>query len=447
VALPESETSLTQRPTAGFIGAIALSALLHLVIGYLLLIVLPRYFKAREFVAPTYTVKMVDRLPAGALALRLPALAPTPVPTPFKPRLASTPKASVVPTPVPQVEKPTPKLAAIPSPTTHLTPSPSASASSLAKALPPMLVPTNSPTLKTSSAVQPTPTPAPSKAAEMTPTPSPFAATPTPEPTKIAISSPLVSKSAKPSPSPTPTPTPSPTSTPTPRPPSSSTPQKHLQATPHAKPTALAHAKAETVHPRPSPESRPRSLQTPVTPGKAKKPPERSKARAEATARAEARQPTPQRAEPTPDVKERLEALRQRLLAEHLAEAQRTARSGTPLEGKGTGAGEGSGSAGIQSDPEFIYYYRTIKERIKQSWTFYGGNSELTTVVLFSIDENGNVTSTRIVKSSHDLAFDNSVVRAIRSASPLPPPPEKYRAQFSQGVEAVFKLGELSSQS
>jgi TonB family protein len=50
-----------------------------------------------------------------------------------------------------------------------------------------------------------------------------------------------------------------------------------------------------------------------------------------------------------------------------------------------------------------------------------------------------------VIQSSRDPAFDDSVVRAIRGASPFPPPPEKYRQQFAAGVEAVFKLSDLKA--
>lgn len=175
----------------------------------------------------------------------------------------------------------------------------------------------------------------------------------------------------------------------------------------------------------------------------ARRPPEnRSRASSAAASNTPSAEP-----QPTPDVRERLEALRRRLLAEHLAMAEkRRSEEAASATAHGEGIGEGSGSSGIQTDPAFLYYYQAIRERIKRQWTFYGGNSELTTVVTFSINADGNVTSTRIVRSSNDRAFDNSVVRAIRSAAPFPAPPQKYHEQFQQGIEAVFKLGELSSQ-
>jgi TonB family protein len=178
-----------------------------------------------------------------------------------------------------------------------------------------------------------------------------------------------------------------------------------------------------------------------------------------------------------PSVKQQLEKIRQELLAGHLAEEKKAPKpepaheakktdsddddeeggeeakpsGGGPIaahtatEGKGAGVGPGTGSAGIQQNLDFLLYYRAVQERIKKAWSFSGGNNDLTTTVNFSIDQDGKLQGVKIAASSHDGSFDDSVVRAIRRAAPFPPPPEKYRAQFSEGIEAVFKLGELNS--
>ena len=64
--------------------------------------------------------------------------------------------------------------------------------------------------------------------------------------------------------------------------------------------------------------------------------------------------------------------------------------------------------------------------------------------VEFSISADGTLNSVKIAKPSGDSAFDESVLRAIRRAAPFPPPPDRYRTQFSD-VISTFKLGELKS--
>ncbi len=226
-----------------------------------------------------------------------------------------------------------------------------------------------------------------------------------------------------PPPTPTPAPTPPPTPAPTARP--SPPPVPTLRPTPGARPSPLRRP-ARAISPPPSAKRRPRSK--PAT-------------------------PAPLR---TPSVAERFARLREQLLAEHLAATAKprkeAAAQGTgPLEaralqpGAGMGVGPGTGSAGIQKDAEFLLYYRTVQAKIKNAWTFSGGRSDLETQVRFAIEADGALTGVKITRGSGDPAFDDSVIRAIRRAAPFAPPPEKQRTAFAQGVEAIFRLGELKS--
>jgi len=113
--------------------------------------------------------------------------------------------------------------------------------------------------------------------------------------------------------------------------------------------------------------------------------------------------------------------------------------------GVGRGVGPGNGSAGIEEDTEFLLYYKDVQEKIKDSWSFAGGNPNLTATVIFGINPDGTLNGLRVVSGSSDSAFDDSVTRAIRRAAPFLPPPEKYRAQFAGGIKALFKLGQLKS--
>jgi len=157
-----------------------------------------------------------------------------------------------------------------------------------------------------------------------------------------------------------------------------------------------------------------------------------------------------------------MEQVREQLLAEHLKEVEAKAaakkkstkrsngeggrvEANVETPGKGAGVGSGEGSVGIQQEAAFLLYYKQVQDKIKKAWSFGGSNPELTATVTFGINPDGTLSALKVSSSSHNRAFDNSVVRAIRRAAPFPPPPDKYRSQFAQGVDAVFKLGELSS--
>jgi protein TonB len=168
------------------------------------------------------------------------------------------------------------------------------------------------------------------------------------------------------------------------------------------------------------------------------------------------------KATPTPSVRQQLAKVRAQLLAEEVKRPKAPPDEAEPngandaegtgpvvadraAEGKGYGVGPGGGSAGIQQDAGFLLYYQTVQKRIKDAWSFAGDNADLTATVTFGINPDGTLNSIKVASSSRDPAFDDSVVRAIRRAAPFAPPPEKYRPQFAAGIDAVFKLSELTS--
>jgi len=227
-----------------------------------------------------------------------------------------------------------------------------------------------------------------------------------------------------------------PTATPTPPPP---TPEPTATAKPHPRHTSRP-APRPTPTPRPRHRGRPTPAPTPIVKRhRAAPPPKEMLARAE---------PTPD------DLRTALEKVHEQLEkgSKKIPPARSNSENnGGPVvasassSGTGYGVGPGKGSNGILKDPEFLLYYETIRKRIKDAWSFPGARNDLSTEVLFAIGTNGELNGVKVIESSRDTAFDDSVVRAIRRAAPFPPPPEKYRSQFEQGVEAEFKPGELQS--
>jgi colicin import membrane protein len=116
-----------------------------------------------------------------------------------------------------------------------------------------------------------------------------------------------------------------------------------------------------------------------------------------------------------------------------------------PAEGPGAAApGEGGTGGGIVKGVEFIVYRNRIFQQIKDRWTWIGKRSDLEVTVRFGIQNNGEVFGLKITQSSGDASFDSSVLRAVRSASPLGSPPESYRADF-RDVEIIFRPKDLRS--
>lgn len=256
-----------------------------------------------------------------------------------------------------------------------------------------------------------------------------------PENDKNAIALNAVTPEPTPTPTPTPEATPEPTIAPTIEKPRRTPRPRH---TPAPSPRRTPEPRRAHVHHEPTPHKTPIMV-----------------ARAEPT----------HKVEPTHSVNARLQKIREELLRQHLAELAKhgdeggaetepsapSSSGGGPVvanearAGSGYGVGPGTGSAGIQQDPEFLLYYSSVQDKIKRAWTFTSGSADLTAVVDYAIGPDGALTEVKIAKSSKDPAFDESVLRAIRSAAPFAPPPEKYRAQWAGGVEATFRLGDLKS--
>ena len=162
----------------------------------------------------------------------------------------------------------------------------------------------------------------------------------------------------------------------------------------------------------------------------ARKKPRPKKAPAQKPERAQEPQPPKEPEERGPSAEEReqqivaaLERVRQRLQAE------------TPSSTASVGQGGGDTLRGLP----FILYTQEVKQRVKQSWIVAEPKPGLTAVVRFGILANGEVVEVELAERSGDIVFDESAMRAVRKASPLSPPPEAYRNEFTrQKVEVVF---------
>jgi colicin import membrane protein len=112
----------------------------------------------------------------------------------------------------------------------------------------------------------------------------------------------------------------------------------------------------------------------------------------------------------------------------------------------GPGAGDGAAALGqggrgggnAVRGAEFLMYQAKIVNTIKENWAWPGQKGSLKALVRFSIKDSGEITGLKIAEPSGDAAFDESILRALRKSSPLPPPPESYRKDFAQ-VEMNFQ--------
>jgi colicin import membrane protein len=119
--------------------------------------------------------------------------------------------------------------------------------------------------------------------------------------------------------------------------------------------------------------------------------------------------------------------------------------SSGPGEGEGAAAlGPGGRGGGVVKGMEFIIYQNRMLSSIKDNWAWVGQKSNLKVVVHFSIKDSGEITGLKIVQPSGDSSYDESVLRAVKKSSPLPPPPESSRKDFAD-VELTFRPKDLGA--
>lgn len=110
-------------------------------------------------------------------------------------------------------------------------------------------------------------------------------------------------------------------------------------------------------------------------------------------------------------------------------------------EGKSTVGGED-----IQLDVAefpFSYYLAIIRSRIQTTWeppVHARRQLAMKAVVGFRIQRNGRITDIRILQGSGDYLYDQSCLRAVTLANPLPPLPYDFPKR-SLGVGFAFKQG------
>ncbi|MCL4684777.1 cell envelope integrity protein TolA [Myxococcota bacterium] len=224
-------------------------------------------------------------------------------------------------------------------------------------------------------------------------------------------------------------------------------------AAPSAAPAELAQPVPAPPKPAPpAPEPAPREAVLPRTPEPAapKKPKERARPDPEpkpppvkpAAKAAPPRAPTPPAAPPrapTPpappprreesydDVLAGLRAERGEVRPTRVDRAGVQTASAAGVSGATGATGAGVAGAGERIDAEVAVWLRAAKYHVEQAWIMPPGfeREPLRTVVRVRLDAGGRVLGEpRVQQRSGNPWFDESVVRAIEKANPLPPPPD-----------------------
>jgi TonB family protein len=111
-----------------------------------------------------------------------------------------------------------------------------------------------------------------------------------------------------------------------------------------------------------------------------------------------------------------------------------------PARAAGAGSGFPGAGRGIPVTPQVMAWMRSAKIHVTRAWVLAPGfrTQSLSTEIRVRLSAGGDVLETRVVRRSGNPWYDESVERAIKKASPLPPPPEADEWLFVFRPEDVF---------
>ncbi|MBI4639381.1 MAG: TonB family protein [Candidatus Tectomicrobia bacterium] len=131
---------------------------------------------------------------------------------------------------------------------------------------------------------------------------------------------------------------------------------------------------------------------------------------------------------------------------EKMRESVARADSGGPAKAGGSGSGTGGGLAEKLLDLKYRIYYNALWERIRNAWVlpdgFFSKRKDLEAIISLEIKRDGEIQRMWVEKGSGDAQFDESVIRAVKKSSPLPPIPDGIKEEILE-VGIRFTLADV----
>jgi len=151
-----------------------------------------------------------------------------------------------------------------------------------------------------------------------------------------------------------------------------------------------------------------------------------------------------------------LDQIQKRVALRAKSERGTTEESGSSGTGTGSGSGTGTGSGSVGSptggspwgslsggssefESKLNDYYNLIWAKIKKEWALPGdlpkGRTNLETIIVVVIDRSGKIQKSWFEKKSGNAQYDQTAMRAIKKAEPLPAIPKEFRDEtFEFGI-------------
>lgn len=180
---------------------------------------------------------------------------------------------------------------------------------------------------------------------------------------------------------------------------------------------------------------------TEVTKKPAQKPPEKPKEKPVTVKKAEPKKEAPPKKKPARDdviSEKRIQAKMESALEELRKKAEAEKKPEVKEEEKHQVAEEAPQPSPRPSraaiDMKLRTYYNTVWQRIKEGWiippSLLEENQGLETVIVIKVQRDGGIVERWFEKKSGSPVYDESAMRAIQKANPLPPFPEELDGDF-----------------
>jgi TonB family protein len=166
----------------------------------------------------------------------------------------------------------------------------------------------------------------------------------------------------------------------------------------------------------------------------------RAISRVQAPGPEEPAQETPKKEPPASFVEKRLEAIREKVQNRKKERSSSHIAQGT-RDSKANDQGMvGRGNAAV--DEDLVRWLNVVRGRINSHWSLFGEHRQQQRVAVVGVQmaDDGRLMDASLDKSSGDLVFDRSALRAVFQAAPFPPLPPtlKERIRSAGGLALRF---------
>jgi colicin import membrane protein len=137
---------------------------------------------------------------------------------------------------------------------------------------------------------------------------------------------------------------------------------------------------------------------------------------------------------PTDPLASALDRIKSKVEKTEAATAKSPSKETASGQASGGGGGGGTGGTGAFGIQPIDFYRSLLPDHINNNWVFneqlFSGRTDLVSVIVIKIMQNGEISDIWFEKKSGNSYFDDSVFKAVKKSNPLPPLPKEYTRPY-----------------